>query len=65
MRPAIEQNEEDRIAYKMHIGEHYQPSQLVFVDESSFNHMTIRRPFARSQQGDRAHCREFFIRGTR
>ena len=49
----------------MDIGENYEPSQLVFVDESSFNRMTMRRPYAWAQRGDRAQRREFFVRGTR
>lgn len=64
-RPAIEQNEEERIAYKMKIGENYEPFQLVFADESAFNRMTLRRSFAWSQRGDRARRRDFFVRGKR
>jgi hypothetical protein len=65
MRPALEQNDDERTAYKMLIGEHYKPAQLVFADESSYNRMTMRHPFAWSQWGDRARRREFFVQGTR
>jgi len=63
--PAIEQNEYERIRFKMHIGEHYEASQLVFVDESHFNWITLRRSYAWAPCGDRASCREFFVRGAR
>ncbi|KAG1742268.1 uncharacterized protein EDB91DRAFT_1002853, partial [Suillus paluster] len=36
-RPAIEHDENDRAAYKMLVGEHFQPEHLVFADESHFN----------------------------
>ena len=36
-RPAIERDEEDRAQYQFIIGSHYEPEQLVFVDESAFD----------------------------
>jgi hypothetical protein len=64
-RPAIERNEDERAAYKLLIGEHYEPHQLVFADESAFNRITLRCSFAWSLRGDRARRREFFVRGTK
>ena len=51
--------------FKMIVGEHYQPEQLVFADESHFNRLTLRRNFAWAPCGRRSHHRDFFIRGTR
>ena len=34
-RPAIEQDEDDRAQYQFIIGSHYEPDQLVFIDESA------------------------------
>ena len=65
MCPAMEKNEEEHIEYKMDIGKHYQPSQLVFVDESSFNCMTMWHPIAWCQWGDCARHWEVFVQGTR
>jgi hypothetical protein len=45
--------------YKMLIGEHYEAHQLVFVDESHFNRIMLRRSHAWAPHGDRAHRREF------
>ena len=64
-RPAVEQNDNERTAYKMLVGGHYEAHQLIFVDMSHFNRMTMRRPFAWAPRGDRARRREFFVRGTR
>lgn len=49
----------------MIIGEHYEANQLVFCDESAFNRISMRRPFAWSRIGTRARRRDFFVRGTR
>ena len=35
--PAIEQNKEEHIQFKMNIGEHYEPLQLIFANKSCFN----------------------------
>ncbi|TFK70777.1 hypothetical protein BDN72DRAFT_746879, partial [Pluteus cervinus] len=36
-RTAVERDEDDRAAYKLLIGEHFRPDQLVFIDESHVN----------------------------
>ncbi len=63
-RPAIE-NEEDRTAYKIIVGEHYRPHQLVFADETHFNRLMLRRRWGWAPIGERARRRDVFIRGTR
>jgi len=57
-RPAIERDEDDRAAYKLLIGEHFQPEQLIFVDESHFNRLTVRRNYAWAPRGNRARRRD-------
>ncbi|OJT10703.1 hypothetical protein TRAPUB_12796 [Trametes pubescens] len=64
-RPAVERNERDRMAYKMLIGEHFQPHHLVFADETHFNRITLRRRFGWAPLGHRARRRDFFVRGKR
>ncbi|TFY62431.1 hypothetical protein EVG20_g6705 [Dentipellis fragilis] len=64
-RPAIERNERHRLAYRLLIGEQYQPDQLVFVDESHFNRLTLRRSYGWAPIGNRARRRDFFVRGKR
>jgi hypothetical protein len=64
-RPAIEQNENDRAAYQLRIGIHYEPEQLVFVDKSAFDRRVSRRPYGWAPTGNRARRRDFFIRGKR
>ena len=64
-RPAIERDEEDRAQYQFIIGSHYEPEQLVFVDESAFDRRVSRRSFAWAPLGCRARRRGFFIRGKR
>ncbi|SRR6266404_4890515 len=63
-RPAFERNEQDRQEYKMLIDRHFRPEQLVFADESHFNRITLRRPYAWSLRGERSRF-EFFHRGTK
>ena len=63
--PAVEQNDNECTAYKMLVGGHYEAHQLIFVDMSHFNWMTMRHPFAWAPRGDHAHCCEFFVHGTR
>ena len=65
MRPAIERDEIDRAAFKMLIGKHFQPYQLVFVDKSHFNRLSLRRKYAWAPCGSRARRRDFFIRGQK
>ncbi len=64
-RPAIERNEEDRVAYKMLVGEHFEAHHLVFADETHLNRVTLRRRYGWAPIGDRARRRDFFIRGKR
>lgn len=64
-RPALERNEHRRAVYKVLVGEQYQPQQLVFVDESHFNRMSLRRRWGWAPCGRRARRRDFFIRGIR
>jgi hypothetical protein len=64
-RPAIERDEDDRARYQLIIGSHYEPEQMVFVDESAFDRRVSRRPFAWAPIGSRARRRDFFIRGKR
>jgi len=64
-RPAVERDENDRIAYKMLVGEHFLPEHLVFADECHFNRLSFRRDFAWAPRGNRARRRDFFIRGKR
>lgn len=60
-RPAIERDETDRAQYQLIIGMHYEPEQLVFVDESAFDRRTAGRPYGWSPIGTRSRRRDFFI----
>ena len=64
-RPAMERDEDDRAQYQFIIGSHYEPAQLVFVDESAFDRRVSRRQFAWAPIGSRARRRDFSIRGKR
>ncbi|KAF8838045.1 hypothetical protein BDN67DRAFT_972085, partial [Paxillus ammoniavirescens] len=64
-RPAIERNEARRAAYKLHMGQSYEPHQLVFVDESHLNCLTTWRPSGWTCMGRCARRRDFFIHGQR
>lgn len=64
-RCALERNEQDCIEYQTLIRTYFQPEQLVFADESHFNRLTLRRPYAWSIQGERATRHELFLRGTK
>jgi hypothetical protein len=44
--PSIEQDEEDCAPHQLIIGSHYEPEQIVFVDESAFDRCVSRCPFA-------------------
>ncbi|KAI0247485.1 hypothetical protein BJV78DRAFT_910416 [Lactifluus subvellereus] len=44
--PALEQNEQDCEEFKTLIDTHFCPEQLVFADESHFNRLMLRRPYA-------------------
>ena len=61
----MERNEQDREDYKRNILIHYRPEQLVFADESHFNRLTLRRPYAWAKRGDRASRYEFQFRGSK
>ena len=61
----MEQNEQDREDYKRNTLVHYRPKQLVFADESHFNRLTLRRPYAWAKRGDRASRYEFQFRGSK
>ena len=61
----MERNEQDREDYKRNILVHYRPEQLVFADESHFNRLTLRRPYAWAKRGDRASRYEFQFRGSK
>lgn len=47
------------------VNTHYRPEQLVFADESHFNRLTMRRPYAWSKRGERACQYEFQFRGAK
>jgi DDE superfamily endonuclease len=61
----LERNEEDREEFKRNVRVHYRPEQLVFADESHFNRLTLRRPYAWSKRGERASRHEFQFRGAK
>lgn len=65
MRPALERDEQDCEEYRAIIATHYRPDQLVFADESHFNRLTLRRPYAWSIRGARASRHEFSFRGMK
>ena len=47
------------------IRNNFRPEQLVFADESHFNRLTLRRPYAWSKRGKRASRHKFQFRGTK
>ena len=47
----------------MHV--HYHPEQLVFANESHFNQLTLRRPYAWLRCGEHASQHEFQFWGTK
>ncbi|KAF8988310.1 hypothetical protein BDQ17DRAFT_1169664, partial [Cyathus striatus] len=59
--PALECNEECRTAFQICIAEHYQPDQLVFVDEAGVNRTTMKREWAWAPVGWHAWRRDFFV----
>ena len=63
-RTAIEQSEEKRKEFAARIGV-YDPSQLVFVDESAVDRRTTYRGRAWAIRGRKAMRKAFFCRGQR
>ena len=61
----MERNEQDRQEFKDLINNHFRPEQLVFADESHFNRLMLRRPYAWSIRGERACRFEFPLCGTK
>jgi transposase len=61
----LERNKEDREEYKRNISIHYRPKHLVFADESHFNWLTLRRPYAWSKHGEHASRHELQFWGTK
>jgi hypothetical protein len=61
----LERNEKDREDFKRNVSVHYRPEHLVFADESHFNRLTLRRPYAWSKCGERASRHEFQFSGTK
>ena len=64
-RPALKHDEDDRATFRMIVGEHFLPEQLVFADESHFNWISLQRPFAWAPRGNRARWQDFFVCGRR
>jgi len=64
-RPALEQNKQDRETFRTLIDTHFRPEQLIFANESHFNRLPLRRPYAWSIRGERASRYECFLRGTK
>lgn len=62
---ALERSEERRMQYVLRMGSNYQPRQLVFVDESSFDRRTAIRGFAWALRGERIRRSCFYVRGKR
>jgi hypothetical protein len=61
----MERNETKRANYIYRMGLNYQPEQLVFVDESSFDRRATYRGYAYALKGQRALRKCFFLRGKR
>ncbi|KAF5373459.1 hypothetical protein D9615_009436 [Tricholomella constricta] len=64
-KSAMERNEDKRLHYIYKMGSKYEPNQLVFVDESSFDRRTTYRGRAWALKGRRAYRKCFYIRGKR
>ncbi|KAE8222658.1 hypothetical protein CF319_g4182 [Tilletia indica] len=60
----IQQDEEERRRYVLLVGQ-FDPWQLVFADESSFNNRTALRPRGWAPLGEHAIERQLFLRGER
>jgi hypothetical protein len=64
-KAAMERSDSKRFQYMYRIGLNYQPDQLVFVDESSFDRRATYRNNAYALKGQRALRKCFFVRGKR
>jgi hypothetical protein len=58
-----EQSKQAQEEYWAHI-QQYNPDQLVFVDESSYDHRTGRHSYSWAPNGLRLRQQECFVRGT-
>ena len=65
MRPALEQNNQDCEEFKALVNTHYHLEQLIFADESHFNRLMLRRPFAWLIRGECVFQYEFLLHGTK
>jgi hypothetical protein len=61
--PAIEQDEDDHAQYQLIIESHYEPEQIVFVDESALARHVSCCPFAWAPISSHARRRDFFVHG--
>ena len=61
----MERNEQDRQEFRTLINTQYRPEQLVFADESHFNRLTLRRPYAWAKRSERASRHELQFRGAK
>jgi hypothetical protein len=59
----LKRNEQVREDFKRLINGDFRLEQLVFADESRFNGLTLKRPYAWSIHGERASRFEFSLRG--
>ena len=60
----MERDEDLRLNFRQRIGS-YDPAQLVFVDESSFDRRATYRQYGWGDVGIRVHRKSFFARGRR
>ena len=61
----MKRNEQERKQFKTVINTEYRPEQLVFANESHFNRLTMKRPYAWSKRGERASRHQFQFRGAK
>jgi hypothetical protein len=55
----------DREEFRRIISTHYHPEQLVFAEESHFNRLTLRRPYAWLKRGEHASRHKFQFQGAK
>jgi hypothetical protein len=58
---AAEQSDEKQCQFQYDIAP-FKPEMLVFCDESATNQHTARRPKGWAPEGERAQCRDFFLK---